>query len=1519
MALFLCFSSFTAVSASDTASGSTNLIYAETNVLAYKNPKDENDFLSYLPFSVGNSALYCVDSSWDKNVLANETTGAIALISNSNDKTVRPVVYNYLQSQYSYTPTDNATPAFAGTSNSSIKSIANSIQNSVSYTFTDDDLKIATEWAIHIIGGEISLDKLKEDSNTFVASALAGSTSYSGLPHNYSLSAQQAQNKKAAMLALVESVVLSFNASVEANSFKTVAWSDYSGFKKPYVYDKATIGLKLPTEFSGNTFEANVSGQTRIAQGSTTMIYAMPGCPALTNITSLFPSNSGITNAVITWAGQSCSEIADAGDGSKGLEMKPSKITFTVDRNRYTNWLLSDPTVTVPETQLDNAYYLDPADSFHDQLFNSIDYQDMLYVKMTPFKAPLFIVNVPDFSTEVTLTKTIAGTSGTPLAGVTIALFGPDGQRVYENMKGETLNLTTNAEGKINIKDIPLGVYRYQEVSVPAGYSLRADSYTFELTSTGAVVNPENTLSRLEFDNEKTKVYITKTDEGNTPLAGVRFKVYNSAGSEVGDKTTDSQGKIVFEGLTAGETYTLREVAAPTVNGVNYTKMEDISFTVKPLDTQQIDDGDEGNGVTAKNTKTEVYIKKADFADASPVAGATIEIKNNSGVVVFTGTSKADGDFGLKAGQLPVGKYTFKETVAPNGYKLNETTFSFEIKENGEIVSEAKTGDHELTITDEKLDITLLKLDSADDEPVAGVQVEVNDKAAPNAKVTLTSDAEGKLHFTVGDPFLKVGHEYEVVEKVAAPGYVLSDVKYTFKINNDGTITGNAAEIKNDPTHLELSKSEISTAAPVPGATLTIYTLDNEVAVTVKGVEATGVTDEAGKLTFDYLPVGKYYFLETDAPEGYVLNPEKHEFEILPNGETTGKSTMSDELNKVEFVKVDADTNEPLEGVEFKLFKDSDIKPKTKNILGDRLTLTTDKDGKLVLTGLEDGSYRLVEDEDKPLVDGYFLEITGDKAITFEVSREDGAHESTIKVDSTTIKNHQTKVELLKLDVDGEKGVAGVKIELIGSDGTVITKNALGEDLNLVSDENGKFEFNGLKVGAYDYREVEVPHGYTINQTKFNFRINNDGSVEGNLEFENSKTHVEIRKTDLTDSAPVEGATIEIYDEKGEKIAEYVSDKDGKLPIPDGTLAIGKYTFKETIAPEGYALNETVFEFEIKPDGKIVGATEIKDEKTHVILHKHDKMQDLPVEGALLEVYDKDGNLVTKYSKSYFTNKDGDVEIIGIPVGTYTWKEAVAPEGYILNKETKEFTIAPNGKVTGDLEMDNQPNEIIISKINSTKSTDKERVLVPGAEFQFWKDGKEFGNYTTDKNGQIKLVGVKPGKYTYKEIKAPVGFELKSDVYEFTVDASGKASGNFLPQNRETGMYLYKKSFTTGKALQGAVFSVKDSSGKEVATGTSDANGLVLIQTLKPGKYVIEETKSPEGYVITDAKYGFTINELGSVVEGDLTVYNKLDNKDGGKAVNTGFGGNIVGLGLTTIATLTGAAYIAIKRKKEND
>ena len=312
-------------------------------------------------------------------------------------------------------------------------------------------------------------------------------------------------------------------------------------------------------------------------------------------------------------------------------------------------------------------------------------------------------------------------------------------------------------------------------------------------------------------------------------------------------------------------------------------------------------------------------------------------------------------------------------------------------------------------------------------------------------------------------------------------------------------------------------------------------------------------------------------------------------------------------------------------------------------------------------------------------------------------------------------------------------------------------------------------------------------------------------------------------------------------------------------------------------------------------------------------------MQDLPVEGALLEVYDKDGNLVTQYSKSYFTNKDGDVEIIGIPVGTYTWKEAVAPEGYILNKETKEFTIAPNGKVTGDLEMDNQPNEIIISKINSTKSTDKERVLVPGAEFQFWKDGKEFGNYTTDKNGQIRLVGVKPGKYTYKEIKAPVGFELKSDVYEFTVDASGKASGNFLPSNRETGLYLFKKSFTTGKSLSGAVFSIKDSSGKEVATGTSDANGLVLIQTLKPGKYVIEETKAPEGYVITDSKYGFTINELGSVVEGDFTVYNKLDNKDGGKAVNTGFGGNVVGLGLTTIATLTGAAYIAIKRKKEND
>ncbi|MBJ7986154.1 SpaA isopeptide-forming pilin-related protein, partial [Bacillus cereus] len=125
-------------------------------------------------------------------------------------------------------------------------------------------------------------------------------------------------------------------------------------------------------------------------------------------------------------------------------------------------------------------------------------------------------------------------------------------------------------------------------------------------------------------------------------------------------------------------------------------------------------------------------------------------------------------------------------------------------------------------------------------------------------------------------------------------------------------------------------------------------------------------------------------------------------------------------------------------------------------------------------------------------------------------------------------------------------------------------------------------------------------------------------------------------------------------------------------------LPYGKYTYKETIAPNGYVINEKTFAFEIKENGEII---------KHIV-------QDKKVEGELeiTKVDVADGN--TKLPNAEFTiyNEQGKEVVKGktneqgvakfkLPYGKYTYKETIAPNGYVINEETFAFEIKENGEI----------------------------------------------------------------------------------------------------------------------------------------------------------------------------------------------------------------------------------------------
>ncbi|QDZ76830.1 VaFE repeat-containing surface-anchored protein [Bacillus cereus] len=176
---------------------------------------------------------------------------------------------------------------------------------------------------------------------------------------------------------------------------------------------------------------------------------------------------------------------------------------------------------------------------------------------------------------------------------------------------------------------------------------------------------------------------IRKVDENKKPLAGAVFEVLTSDQKSMGTITTNDKGIASLDNIEMG-TYVVKEVKSP----VGYV-LQDTPQTVE-VKTGEI------ATITAENQPIygELEVTKVDVADGNvKLPHAKFEIRNEKGDMVAKGKTNAEGI--AKFSKIPFGTYTYREVVAPEGFMLNEEAFSFEIKQNGEIVKH--------TVADEKI------------------------------------------------------------------------------------------------------------------------------------------------------------------------------------------------------------------------------------------------------------------------------------------------------------------------------------------------------------------------------------------------------------------------------------------------------------------------------------------------------------------------------------------------------------------------------------------------------------------------------------------------------------------------------------------------------------------------------------------------------------------------------------------------------------------------------------------------
>ena len=490
---------------------------------------------------------------------------------------------------------------------------------------------------------------------------------------------------------------------------------------------------------------------------------------------------------------------------------------------------------------------------------------------------------------------------------------------------------------------------------------------------------------------------------------------------------------------------------------------------------------------------------------------------------------------------------------------------------------------------------------------------------------------------------------------------------------------------------------------------------------------------------------------------------------------------------------------------------------------------------------------------------------------------------ATYKTTSTASKtvsmtlSRTTSITVNKTDSTTNKSISGAKLQVKNSKGTVIDSWTT----------NGKSHtVNGLTEGTYTLLEVSAPSGYNLNTSIIKFTVDANGVIKDSsnkattvLTIKNTPS-LKVNKVDSTTNKAVSGAKLQIVDSNNKVVDSWTTD--GKAHTVK-TLSKGTYTLSEVSAPSGYNLNTSIIKFTVDANGDMKDSTgkaivtlTIKNTQTTVNISKQDITTSKELPGATLVIKDSKGNV--KYT---WVSTNEVYKITGIPAGTYTLTETIAPEGYKLSEETIKFTIDKYGKLTNEsgnsiskVVMYNSPKEDTYTVISKQDiATSKE---LPGATLVL-KDSKENTVDTWVSTNESHIIkNLKAGTYTLTETIAPNGYELSSETIKFTIDKdgnttdeSGKTISKIVMYNKkivELDVKISKQDITTSKELPGATLVVKDSNGNIIDTWVS-TNEVHYIKALKPGSYTLTETISPEGYKLSTETIRFTIDENGSLLD----------------------------------------------------
>ena len=873
----------------------------------------------------------------------------------------------------------------------------------------------------------------------------------------------------------------------------------------------------------------------------------------------------------------------------------------------------------------------------------------------------------------------------------TIKYFSKDEQiatftfNEYGKASVKITNSSTPAEIGINgstLTGLPMGSYYSKETVVPNGYTQDTNIYTYTLSykdSTTEVIKVngtvKNTVQKAPFEVIKVSTNNNTTAE---TIAGAEFtailtKYVDFYGSfdeakkhlnefakdeysifKTGDDGHGVSGLLAYGEYTVNETYTPSaeietvEQFYVTIDRDSKTPIKELVENDLPFEAYiklQKQDKNTGKFVTYSNATFELYKLNED-------TNKWEQVKCKVGNQYYTSWTTNNEGIARTETKLEAGNYKVTEIKVPTGFIQIDGELTFKVDKRNSTLNYDEDWDAWITVTiqneqpkgnlklnkkvnlKEDIDTTMIK-----DIDFTKISFELV------AKENVIDYADGSVIYEKGkvigkynlkeDGTLTIENlpmgKYYLKELTTIDGAVLDQTEYDVIFEQTDTTTKEYTvklNIENETTCIEISKTDITGEEELVGAKLTVIDENNEV------VDSWTSTEKTHKI--EGLIVGKTYILREEiAPDGYVKASEI-KFTIKNTNEIQ-KVTMIDKI--VEMTKEDIGGKE-VEGAELKV---------------------VDKDGKIVdswistneahrIKGLIEGeSYTLYEDY---APDGYVIS----NEVTFTVTTEKET-QKVVMIDKT--------VEVLKTDIHGNT-IEGVTLSIISTK----TKNIVDK----WETTNEAHKVSGLIEGeTYILREEKVIDGY-VKATDIEFTVTSDKETQKIVMIDKV---VEVIKTDFITGQEIEGAELQVVDEDGNIIDEWVSTKEPhKIK---GLEENKKYKLIEKTAPYGYELTEEI-EFTVTTD-KETQKIEMKDMpilKTIKVIKADSETKETIKANFKFGIYEDQE--CTKLIKEVKSDKDnGTVSFEDLRYGTYYIKETEAPKGYQLSDKIVKIEINDKG------------------------------------------------------------------------------------------------------------------------------------------------------------------------------------------------------------------------------------------------